>query len=256
MLNDDELLRYSRQVLMPAFDVAGQLKLKAARVLVIGAGGLGCPVAMYLGGAGVGHLTLVDDDLVELPNLQRQIAFDQTLLDTPKAESLARRISSINPEIVAVPLVQRMGVEELTAEARKAHLVLDCTDNFATRFALNRACVAAQVPLVSGAAIRGEGQVTVYDVRQADSPCYHCLYSEQGNESLSCSEAGVIGPLVGMIGASQAMEAIKMITGIGRTLVGRLLLLDVWQMEWRELKLARDPGCPVCAPAHAAPSVL
>lgn len=247
MLTDDELLRYSRQVLMPAFDVSGQLKLKDARVLIIGSGGLGCPVALYLGAAGVGHLTLVDDDVVELPNLQRQIAFDQSQLNASKAESLARRITAINPEVVAVPVAQRMGVKELTAEAQKATLVLDCTDNFATRFALNRACVAAKVPLVSGAAIRGEGQVTVYDVRQPDSPCYHCLYSEQGNEDLTCSEAGVIGPLVGMIGASQAMEAIKMITGIGRSLVGRLLLLDVWQMEWRELKLARDPGCPVCS---------
>lgn len=250
MLSDDELLRYSRQILIPRFDVAGQLKLKQARVLVVGCGGLGCPVALYLGAAGVGELTLVDDDQVELANLQRQVAFKQTDLGESKAATLAARIQGINPDIEVHALNQRLTDEALTQAVAGATLVLDCTDNFNTRFALNRACVAARVPLVSGAAIRGEGQLAVYDSRQSDSPCYHCLYPEQGNEDLTCSEAGVIGPLVGIIGASQAMEAIKVISGVGKPLVGRLLILDAWTMEWREMKLARDPDCPVCQPRN------
>lgn len=250
MLSDDELLRYSRQILIPRFDVAGQLKLKQARVLVVGCGGLGCPVALYLGAAGVGELTLVDDDQVELANLQRQVAFKQTDLGESKAATLAARIQGINPDIEVHALNQRLTDEALTQAVAGATLVLDCTDNFNTRFALNRACVAARVPLVSGAAIRGEGQLAVYDSRQPDSPCYHCLYPEQGNEDLTCSEAGVIGPLVGIIGASQAMEAIKVISGVGKPLVGRLLILDAWTMEWREMKLARDPDCPVCQPRN------
>ncbi|WP_339807000.1 molybdopterin-synthase adenylyltransferase MoeB, partial [uncultured Marinobacter sp.] len=207
----------------------------------------GCPVALYLGAAGVGELTLVDDDQVELANLQRQVAFAQTDLGESKAVTLAARIQGINPDIEIHALNQRLTDEALTRAVAGATLVLDCTDNFNTRFALSRACVAARVPLVSGAAIRGEGQLAVYDSRQPDSPCYHCLYPEQGNEDLTCSEAGVIGPLVGIIGASQAMEAIKVISGVGKPLVGRLLILDAWTMEWREMKLARDPDCPVCA---------
>lgn len=246
MLNDSELLRYSRQLLLPRFDVEGQLALKQARVLIVGCGGLGCPVALYLGAAGVGHLVLADDDRVELANLQRQVAFDESSLDRPKAEALADRVRAINPDIAVTARAERLEAEALTAQVAEVDLVLDCTDNFNTRFALNRACVAAKVPLVSGAAIRGEGQVSVYDSRDDASPCYHCLYPEQGNEDLTCSEAGVIGPLVGMIGATQAMEAIKVLSGKGRPLVGRLLILDAWQMEWREMKLARDPGCPVC----------
>lgn len=246
MLNDDELLRYSRQLLLPRFDVEGQLALKQARVLVVGCGGLGCPAALYLGAAGVGNLVLADDDRVELANLQRQVAFDQSAIDRPKAEALADRVRAINPEISVTAHAGRLEGDALAAIVADVDLVLDCTDNFNTRFALNRACVAARVPLVSGAAIRGEGQVSVYDSRDEVSPCYHCLYPEQGNEDLTCSEAGVIGPLVGMIGATQAMEAIKVLSGKGRPLVGRLLILDAWQMEWREMKLARDPGCPVC----------
>jgi adenylyltransferase/sulfurtransferase len=247
MLNDEELLRYSRQILLPNFDIEGQARLKSARVLIVGAGGLGCPVALYLGAAGAGHLTIIDDDRIELANLQRQIAFDQSSLGSGKAEVLAARVRNLNPDIGVSALESRLAAEELEQQVAAASVVIDCSDNFATRFALNRASVAASVPLVSGAAIRGEGQLSVYDPREAASPCYHCLYPEQGNEELTCSEAGVIGPLVGMIGASQAMEAIKVITGVGKTLVGRLLLLDAWQMEWREMKLARDPGCPVCS---------
>lgn len=247
MLSDEELMRYSRQILMPSFDIAGQEKLKSARVLVVGAGGLGCPVALYLGAAGVGHLTLVDDDAIEVANLQRQIAFSQDQLGDGKAASLADRVRRINPLVSVEAIDHRLEGDGLVRQVGEASLVVDCTDNFNTRFALNRACVAAKVPLVSGAAIRGEGQLSVYDSRDPESPCYHCLYPEQGNEDLSCSEAGVIGPLVGMIGASQAMEAVKVIAGVGRPLVGRLLILDAWRMEWREMKLARDPGCPVCS---------
>lgn len=246
MLNDQELLRYSRQILLPNFDIDGQARLKSARVLIVGAGGLGCPVALYLGAAGVGHLTIVDDDRIELANLQRQIAFDQDSIGASKANELAARVRNINPDIAVATIETRLADAELEQQVAAASLVVDCSDNFGTRFALNRASVAAQVPLVSGAAIRGEGQLSVYDPRNAASPCYHCLYPEQGNEELSCSEAGVIGPLVGMIGASQAMEAIKVISGVGKPLVGRLLLLDAWQMDWREMKLARDPDCPVC----------
>lgn len=246
MLSDEELIRYSRQILMPRFDVSGQLALKNAHVLVVGAGGLGCPVALYLGAAGVGHLTLVDDDRIELANLQRQVGFSQQQLRQSKAVSLAQRVQQLNGEIRIEALQSRLQQEELQQQVGHASAVVDCTDNFATRFALNRACVAAGVPLISGAAIRGEGQLSVFDSRHSDSPCYHCLYPEQGNEDLSCSEAGVIGPLVGMIGACQAMETLKVISGVGRSLVGRLLLLDAWEMDWREMKLARDPACPVC----------
>ncbi len=246
MLSDEELLRYSRQILLPKFDVAGQARLKSARVLVVGAGGLGCPVALYLGAAGVGHLTLVDDDRIELANLQRQIAFAQDQIGDDKAASLAARVRSINPLISVEALCQRLDGAELQHQVDAASVVVDCSDNFNTRFALNRACVKAGVPLVSGAAIRGEGQLSVFDSRDPANPCYHCLYPEQGNEDLTCSEAGVIGPLVGMIGASQAMEAIKVISGVGRPLTGRLLILDAWQADWREMKLARDPDCPVC----------
>lgn len=246
MLNDEELLRFSRQILMPRFDIAGQEALKSAHVVVVGSGGLGCPVALYLGAAGVGHLTLVDDDVIELANLQRQVAFATAQIGAPKAKTLADRVRSINPDVSISVVNRRLDQEGFADKVANASLALDCSDNFATRFALNRACVAAGVPLISGAAIRGEGQVSVYDSRQPNSPCYHCLYPEQGNEDLTCSEAGVIAPLVGMIGSVQAMEAIKVISGVGRPLVGRLLILDAWEMQWREMKLAKDPDCPVC----------
>lgn len=246
MLTDDELLRYSRQLLLPAFDVDGQLRLKSAQVLVVGSGGLGCPVALYLGAAGVGRMTLVDDDRVEVSNLQRQIAFSEAELGNSKAAALAARVQGINPLVEVNAISARLDGEALKAQVASATVVVDCSDNFHTRFALNRACVSARVPLVSGAAIRAEGQVSVFDARQPDSPCYHCLYPEEGSEDLSCSEAGVMGPLVGMIGASQAMEAIKVIAGVGEPLIGRLQILDAWRMEWRSMTLARDPDCPVC----------
>lgn len=247
MLNDEELLRFSRQILMPRFDIAGQEALKSARVVVVGAGGLGCPVALYLGAAGVGHLTLIDDDVIELANLQRQIAFETAQIGESKAETLAARVRSINPAVSISVVNRRLDQAGFAHAVANASLALDCSDNFSTRFALNRACVAAGVPLISGAAIRGEGQLSVFDSRQPESPCYHCLYPEQGNEDLTCSEAGVIAPLVGMIGSAQAMEAIKVISGVGRPLVGRLLILDAWEMQWREMKLTKDPDCPVCS---------
>ena len=246
MLSDEELLRFSRQILMPRFDIAGQQALKSARVVIVGSGGLGCPVALYLGAAGVGHITLVDDDVIELANLQRQIAFETAQIGESKAETLAARVRSINPAVSISVVDRRLERDDFAREVAGASLALDCSDNFATRFALNRACVAAGVPLISGAAIRGEGQVSVYDSRNPESPCYHCLYPEQGNEDLTCSEAGVIAPLVGMIGSVQAMEAIKVISGVGKPLVGRLLILDAWEMQWREMKLSKDPDCPVC----------
>jgi adenylyltransferase/sulfurtransferase len=246
MLNDEELLRYSRQILLPNFDIEGQARLKSARVLIVGAGGLGCPVALYLGAAGAGHLTIVDDDRIELANLQRQIAFDQSSLGSGKAEMLAARVRNLNPDIGVSAIESRLAADELEQQVAAASVVIDCSDNFATRFALSRASVAAAVPLVSGAAIRGEGQLSVYDPREAASPCYHCLYPEQGNEELTCSEAGVIGPLVGMIGASQAMEAIKLLAQVGAPLTGRLLILDAWRMHWREMKIPPDPQCKVC----------
>ncbi|MFT7338606.1 MAG: molybdopterin/thiamine biosynthesis adenylyltransferase [Marinobacter maritimus] len=250
MLSDEELLRFSRQILMPRFDIAGQQALKSARVVIIGSGGLGCPVALYLGAAGVGHITLVDDDVIELANLQRQIAFETAQIGESKAETLAARVRSINPAVSISVVNRRLELNDFDREVAEVSLALDCSDNFSTRFALNRACVAAGVPLISGAAIRGEGQLSVYDSRNPESPCYHCLYPEQGNEDLTCSEAGVIAPLVGMIGSAQAMEAIKVISGVGRPLVGRLLLLDAWEMQWREMKLNKDPDCPVCGSEH------
>lgn len=247
MLSDDELMRYSRQLLLPQLDVEGQLRLKGSQILIVGAGGLGCPVALYLGGAGVGRMVIADDDSVELANLQRQVAFRQSDLDKAKAECLAKQVCAMNPDIQVDVLACRLAGEALLEQVNAADVVVDCTDNFTTRFAINRACVRAGVPLVSGAAIRGEGQVSVFDSRQSDAPCYQCLYPESDDEALSCSEAGVIGPLVGLIGACQAMEVIKVITGVGRTLTGRLLILDAWRMDWREMKLARDPGCSVCS---------
>lgn len=245
-LSDEELMRYSRQLLMPAFDVAGQQRLKDARVLVVGAGGLGCPVVLYLAAAGVGQITVADDDAVELANLQRQIAFTSEDTGRSKAVALAEAALAINPDVRVTGLEERLSEASLPEWVGASDLVIDATDNFTSRFAINKACVRARVPMVSGAAIRAEGQVIVFDSRQDSSPCYQCLYSDLGEEALSCSEAGVLGPLVGMIGAIQAMEAIKLLAGVGQPLTGRLLLLDAMSMQWREMAVPRDPGCPVC----------
>ena len=246
MMNDEQLLQYSRQIMLPEVDIEGQDKLLAAKVLVIGLGGLGCPVAMYLAAAGVGHLTLVDYDEVDLTNLQRQIA--HTLKDVGRAKVLSaeQRLLAINPSINVVSIVKKLEGEQLEAQIADCDLVLDCTDNFSTRYAINAACVRQQKPLVSGAAIRLEGQLAVFDARDVQSPCYQCLYPEGSEQQLSCSENGVIAPLTGIIGTMQALQTIKLIIGFGETLVGHLLLFDAKSMNFQRLRLNKNLNCPVC----------
>lgn len=249
-MNDQQLLRYSRQIMLPEIDVAGQEKLLDATVLVVGLGGLGSPAALYLATAGIGRLILSDHDQVDLSNLQRQIVHTQASLGQTKVASAARTLAGINPEVALELIPERLAGEALTAAVGAASVVVDATDNFSARFALNDACVALGVPLVSGAAIRWEGQVAVFDPRDPESPCYRCLYTEGDDQALNCSENGVIAPLVGIIGTCQAMEAIKLITGVGDTLTGRVLYLDGKRMEWRKLTLPRLPDCPVCSARH------
>ncbi len=246
-MNDQQLLRYSRQIMLPEVDIEGQEKLLAARVLVIGLGGLGCPVAMYLAAAGVGTLVLVDFDDVDLSNLQRQLAHTEARIGVNKAESAAQMLASINPGVAVETLNTKLSGDALAAEVGKADLVLDCCDNFTTRFAINRACVEQQTPLVSGAAIRLEGQVAVFDSRLEDAPCYQCLYPAGDDENLSCAASGVLAPLVGIIGSMQALEAIKLLVGFGENLARRLLLLDAKTSSWREFKLPKNPQCSCCS---------
>lgn len=246
-MNDDQLLRYSRQIMLPQMDIDGQEKLLAAKVLIIGLGGLGCPAAMYLAGAGVGQLTLADNDQVDLSNLQRQIAHTTSRIGESKVSSASKTLAELNPELRLITLKERLAGELLALEIAQADVVLDATDNMVTRFAINCYCVEHRVPLVSGAAIRMEGQISVFDSRQPDSPCYQCLYREGSDIELSCSESGVMAPLVGIIGTMQAMETIKLITNIGNTLMGRLLILDAQTMKFREMKLEKKPDCPVCS---------
>jgi molybdopterin/thiamine biosynthesis adenylyltransferase len=247
-MDDRQLLRYSRHILLDELGVDAQARFAAAHALVVGAGGLGNPAAQFLASAGVGTITLVDADVVDLTNLQRQILFAMEDVGTPKVEAAARRVAAINPEIRVVRVAQRVGGTELAVLVAAADVVLDCTDNFATRHAINRACVAARKPLVSGAAIRFDGQLAVYDTRDAASPCYHCLFGVSDDlEETRCATMGVFAPLVGIVGATQAAEALKLLAGIGRSLAGRLLLIDALAMEWREVRVPRDPACPVCA---------
>lgn len=246
-MNDDQLLRYSRHIMLPELDVAGQERLLAARVMIVGLGGLGSPAAMYLAAAGVGTLVLVDDDQVDLSNLQRQIVHDTGSIGLDKVASAARSLSRLNPGIRLVTRAERLEGEQLAAEIAAADLVLDATDNFRTRYAINDACWRAGTPLVSGAAIRWEGQVTAFDPHRPESPCYRCLYPEGDDAALNCAENGVVAPLVGIIGATQALEAIKLICGIGVSLVGYVLFFDGKWLEWRRLGLKRNPDCPVCA---------
>jgi len=250
MLSDGELLRYSRQILLAQVDIAGQLRLKDARVLIVGLGGLGSPVALYLAAAGVGELHLADFDQVDLSNLQRQVLHDESRIGQGKVDSALQRLAALNPEVRLVPLREALDADSLAARIAAVDLVLDCSDNFATRAAVNAACVATGRPLVSGAAIRLEGQLSVFDPRRADSPCYHCLYGEGSEAELSCSEAGVLGPVVGLVGSLQALEALKLLAGFGEPLVGRLLLVDAASSRFRELRVRRDPGCPVCGARH------
>ncbi|MBD9414301.1 molybdopterin-synthase adenylyltransferase MoeB [Pseudomonas sp. PDM16] len=245
-LSDDELLRYSRQILLPQIDVAGQLRLKQSRVLIVGLGGLGSPVALYLAAAGVGELHLADFDTVDLTNLQRQIIHDSNQVGVAKVDSAMARLAAINEQIKLAPHRAALDEDSLAATVAAVDLVLDCSDNFATREAVNAACVAAGRPLVSGAAIRLEGQLAVFDPSDAASPCYHCLYGHGSEAELTCSEAGVVGPLVGLVGSLQALEALKLLAGFGEPLVGRLLLIDALGSRFRELRVKRDPGCAVC----------
>jgi molybdopterin/thiamine biosynthesis adenylyltransferase len=246
-MTDDQLLRYSRHILLDEIGVEGQQKLLASHALVIGAGGLGSPVALYLGTAGVGRITLVDHDAVDLTNLQRQIAHNLERVGRPKAESARDAIAAINPDVMVRPLVLKADAEELDALAREADVVIDCCDNFATRQAVNRACFAQGKPLVSGAALRFDGQISVFDPRQPASPCYACIFpADQELEETRCATMGVFAPLVGIIGAMQASEALRLLTGVGTSLAGRLQMLDGRSMEWSEMRVRRDPACPVC----------
>jgi molybdopterin/thiamine biosynthesis adenylyltransferase len=246
-MDDQQLLRYSRQIMLPELDVAGQQRLLDASVLIVGLGGLGCPLAMYLAAAGVGKLTIADDDTVELTNLQRQIAHGQQNVGESKVDSAAATLRGLNPDVQLTLLNKRLEGNDLEQAIKNKTVVVDATDNFTTRFAINDACLKAQVPLVSGAAIRMEGQVTVFDYRREDSPCYQCLYREGDDEDASCARNGVMAPVVGIIGSVQAMETVKLIAEIGESLVGKLLLLDARSMQWRELRLRRDPDCPACS---------
>lgn len=245
-MNDQQLLRYSRQILLPQIDVAGQQRLLDSRVLIVGLGGLGAPVALYLAAAGVGTLVLADHDQVDLTNLQRQIIHHTADIGRPKVESAGDHLLALNPQVNIRRLQQALADTTLHDAVADVDLVLDCSDNFATRQAVNAACVALGKPLVSGAAIRLEGQLSVFDPRNAASPCYQCLYGSGDEHALSCSEAGVIGPLVGLVGSLQALEALKMLAGFGEPLVGRLLLVDALSSRFREMRVRRDPACACC----------
>ena len=246
-MNDDQLLRYSRHILLNEIGVEGQERLRAAHMLVIGAGGLGSPAAYYLASAGVGTLTLVDGDAVDLTNLQRQILHTTERIGMPKAESARIALEAINPEVRVVTVAQRVDEADLDRLVADATVVLDCSDNFATRHALNRTCVRHRRPLVSGAAIRFDGQVASFDARAAESPCYACLFPPGDGEDELCSTMGVFAPVTGIVGTVQAAEALKLAAGAGTSLVGRLLMLDALSMQWHSVRVPRDPDCPVCA---------
>ncbi len=250
-MNDEQLLRYSRHILLDELGIEGQEKLLASHAVVIGAGGLGSPVALYLASAGVGHITLVDHDEVDATNLQRQIAHNLDRVGLPKAESARTAMHAINPEVRVDALVRRADDALLDELLPTAQVVLDCTDNFATRHLINRACVRHRVPLVSGAAIRFDGQLSVYDPCEPKSPCYACVFPEtEGLEETRCATMGVFAPLVGIIGTIQAAEALKLLCGMGSRLVGKLMMLDGRGMEFHTIGLGRNPDCPVCGGRH------
>jgi molybdopterin/thiamine biosynthesis adenylyltransferase len=246
-MNDNQLLRYSRHILLPQISYEGQERLVESHALVVGAGGLGSPAALYLAAGGVGKLTICDYDTVDLTNLQRQIIHTTQSVGINKALSAQQTLHALNPEVSVRTVQEKSTPESMEQLVRETDVVLDCTDNFATRYALNRICVKLKKPLVSGAAIGFEGQVSVFDMRNGQSPCYQCLFPDMGaEENLRCSENGVFSPLVGIIGTTQAAEAMKLLIGIGESLQGRLLLLDALAMEWRSIRLSRDPACRVC----------
>lgn len=247
-MRDDQFDRYSRHMVLPQIGLEGQHRVLNARVLLVGVGGLGSPIAMYLAAAGVGQLVIADFDVVELSNLQRQILHTSNDIGRAKVDSGKRTLTALNPDvdIITINRVFDGDDDELIGEVEKADVVVDGTDNFETRFALNRACVAKKTPLVCGAALRTDGQVTVFDPRDPQSPCYRCLYTEDATEGEACSDVGVFSPLLGIIGSIEAAETIKLIIGTGDSLVGRVIVIDVLSMEWRSLKLKKDPSCPVC----------
>ena len=254
-MNDAQLLRYARHILLDEFGIEGQAKLLASTALVVGAGGLGSPAAMYLASAGVGTIILADHDTVEISNLQRQILHQTSRLGALKAESGRDTLLALNPEITVETRTVRLAGDMLDTQIAQVDVVLDCTDNFATRHAINRACVKHNKPLVSGAAIRFEGQISVFDPRDATAPCYHCLFPEAEDlEAATCASTGVFSPLVGIIGSMQAAEALKVLSHVGQSLKGQLLILDAFEMDWHRVRVKRDPGCPVCATRAAGPS--
>jgi molybdopterin/thiamine biosynthesis adenylyltransferase len=250
-VNDDQLLRYSRHILLDEVGIEGQQRLVDSHVLVVGAGGLGSPVAMYLAASGVGHITIADHDAVDLTNLQRQIAHTTARVGYPKVESASQAMLALNPEVRVTALAHKLDAVQLNALAPTVQVVVDCCDNFETRQAVNAACVKHKVPLVSGAAIRMDGQLAVYDTRDDKSPCYACIFPpDHAPEEVLCSTMGVLAPLVGVIGTMQAMETVKLITGMGSRLTGRLQMLDGRGMEWHEVRLQRNAACPVCGGKH------
>ncbi|MDX1319654.1 MAG: molybdopterin-synthase adenylyltransferase MoeB [Oceanospirillum sp.] len=245
-MQDQQLLRYSRQIMLPEVEIAGQQALLDARVLIIGMGGLGSPAALYCAAAGIGTLAISDFDEVDLSNLQRQIVHRQSTIGQPKVDSARQTLNELNPECEIVTLPEKLEWDALREQIRLADVVLDCSDRFSTRFAINAACVAEKTPLVSGAAIQFGGQLAVFDPRQPENPCYRCLYDDSDDEAMRCAENGVISPLVGVIGTMQALEAVKLISGAGKTASGRLLIFDALNTQWRSMNLSKDPACPVC----------
>jgi molybdopterin/thiamine biosynthesis adenylyltransferase len=251
-MTDDDLLRYSRHILLDDIGIEGQERIRAARALVVGAGGLGSPAALFLASAGIGRLTLVDDDTVDLTNLQRQLAHTHDRIGQPKVASARTAALALNPTLDIVGIERRVDGGQLAALVAEADVVLDCSDNFATRQAINAACAAAAVPLVAGAAIGFDGQLSVYDVRRADAPCYACVFPPDSQvPEVRCATMGVFAPLVGIIGSMQAAEALKLVAGIGSPLAGRLQMLDALTMSWTEIRVPRDPRCTVCASRRA-----
>lgn len=246
-MQDAQLLRYSRHILLDEFGIEAQQRLLSSHVLIVGAGGLGCPAALYLAASGVGKLTIADGDKVDATNLQRQILYRDKSVGLPKAGAAREALREVNPEIQVVALGERLEGNRLQELVSNADVVLDCSDNFATRHALNRACVKFSRPLVSGAAIRFDGQLAVFDLRRAGSPCYACLFPESAEaEDVACAVMGVFSPLTGTIGALQAAEAIKLLCAIGEPLAGRLLLFDALNAEWRTVRVPKDPACTEC----------
>jgi len=246
-VNDQQLLRYSRHILLPQIDISGQEKLTQSSVLIIGAGGLGSPIALYLAASGVGRLIICDNDTVDLTNLQRQIIHHTESIGQAKSSSAQQTLTKINPEVNVIALQQRVDDVKLQELVRQADAVVDASDNFVTRHQINKACVTYQKPLISGAAVRFEGQVSVFDLRKNDSPCYHCLYPTDGEDAdMPCAVMGVFAPLVGIIGSIQAAETLKILLGLGETLNGRLQVLNSLTMDWRSIKLTKDPACDIC----------